>query len=206
MFTRFLTRRKPPQVDSGESLARFLDERASYVAQKCLNGYVHVKTNLPLHEMTREAPFAAAYEVARWEGHAAALADLVVVAEGRLRAAAARPAALVEPLVALFAAILSRHPARTRSPDDLEADAAVLRRRLHDAQEAPPRPIAEIATIGAERIYAHLPIHERLRDADKPAIVAGVQFQMVGLAHEIDRLFDAPAVAADLLAQAEPTG
>lgn len=204
MLTRFFARRRRGQVDSGESLARFLDERASYVAQKCLTGYCHVKTNLPLHEMMRESAFAEAYEVARWEGHAAALADLVVVAEGRLRGEAASPAALVEPLVRLFAGVLSSHRAPSRRPGQLEEDVAALRARLCEAQQAPPRPIADISKTGAERLYAHLPIHERLREPDKPAIVASVQFQMVGLAHEFDRAIDARSVVGDLLAAAEP--
>ena len=48
-----------------------------------------------------------------------------------------------------------------------------------------------------------LPIHETLRDPDKPAIVASVQFQMVGLAHQFESRFRPAALAADLLSVRE---
>jgi len=199
MLKRLLQRWRRPAIDSGEALGEFLDQNASLIAQKSVIGYCTVKTLLPMHELTREKPFAVALEISRWEAYASALADLFLVAEGRLRPATARPYDLAARLADLHARILNKHPAPEHRPDGWASDSAALRQRLITAQLAPPLAMADIAMTCAERIYGTLPIHESLREPDKPAIVANVQFLMVGMAHRFDTEIDGAAIVADLV-------
>ena len=62
----------------------------------------------------------------------------------------------------------------------------------------PAKSIRDVSLVSAERIVATLPIHEKLSSSDAPAIIASVQFVMVGRAHEFERI-DLASVAADLL-------
>jgi hypothetical protein len=186
MFGRW---RKPP-IASVADLATFLDRQSAQITQRSIIGYCHVKTNLPFTELNRERQFADAFEIARWEGYAAVLSDLVVISESVLRpAAGGRLEDLAARLVLLYAEVLGRHPVPSHRPDGWEDTITALRRRLARSQLGPPRPIAQVAEISAERLYATLPIHERLRAPDKPAIVANVQFLLVGLAHEFEKGF-----------------
>lgn len=195
MFKGLLRRERVKKVASAASLAAFLDRNASLVSQKTVVGYCLVKTSLPLHELIKEKVFADAYDAAIWEGYAAVLADLVLVAEAHLRPVAGdHPEEVARGLVHLHADIVAGRP------HGWATDTKALRVRLQEHQTAPPKPIREIAETAGERIYAALPIHERLRKPDKPAAVAGVQFLMVGLAHEFNSQIDGPAVVAELRA------
>lgn len=201
MFKGLLRFRRLQKVDSAASLAAFLDRNASLVSQKTVVGYCLVKTSLPIHELIKEKVFADAYDAAIWEAYAAVLADLVVVAEAHLRPDAGnRLEETARGLLRLHADILAGRPAPANRPHGWAADTEALQARLREHQRAAPKSIREIAETSGERIFAALPIHERLRKPDKPAAVAGVQFLMVGLAHEFEAQIDSPAVVAELAA------
>lgn len=183
------------KIRTSAALAEFLEQRASLIAQKSVIGYCQVKTMLPIHELMKDQPFVDAFEVSRWEALGAALADLVVVAAQYLRP---NSDALTDELAALYGRILSRHPTPAHRSEGWTADINVLRRRLADARLSAPQPIGEIAKVSAQRVFETMPIHERLREPDGPAIKANVQFLMVGMAHEFEKLLDGPAIVVDL--------
>ena len=202
MIDGLLRRWRTPQVNTAAGLAAFLDQNASLIAQKTVIGYCHVKTNMPLGELLQDKPFFDAFEVARWEAFAVVLADLVMVAETYLRPlAGGRLPALADRLAGLYREILAGHPLPAQRPDGWGAEVESVRARLAAAQETLPQSIGEIAEISARRLYDALPIHERLREPDQPAVEASVRFMMVGLAHKFNGSLDLPAIAADLLAQ-----
>jgi hypothetical protein len=199
MLSRLVDRLRPRRIASREELIRFLDRESAQIAQRSIVGYVHVKTRLPLHEMTKEKPFAEAFEVARWEAYAAILADLVIVLHGVLTSAsAARAESLREPLLVLYRDVLSLHPVPAHRAAGWDDAVDGLNARLAATALAPAESMAKIAEHSAERLYQTLPIHKRLRHPDKPAIVANVQFLIVGLAHRFRR-FDTDALTAELL-------
>lgn len=201
MLQGLLQRWRVPAVNTAAGLGAFLDKNASLITQKSVIGYCHVKTNLPLSELLKEKRFLDAYEVARWESFAAVLADLVLVAETYLRpAAGGRLPALAGRLTDLYRDILAGHPAPAHRPEGWQAEIGAVRERLAAAQEGLPLPIMQIAETSARRVFESLPIHERLREPDQPAVEANVRFLMVGLAHKFESNFDGPAIVADLLA------
>jgi hypothetical protein len=198
MIASLIARLRPPPVTTVAALQQFLVERANLVCQKTIIGYCHARTLLPMNELMRDAVFAEAFRQARCRGYAAVLEDLVMVAEARLRRAAdAAGAPLGEALSGVFARGLA---AAADCGGDL--DRAVLidqvGRRLAEARQRAPRPIAEIAEVSAARIYAAMPIHERLRAPDKQAIQASVRFMLVGLGSDFDRRLAPDTIVADL--------
>jgi hypothetical protein len=201
MLQGLLRRWRAPAVSSAADLSEFLDKNASLIAQKSVIGYCHVKTNLPLSELLKEKQFVEAFEVARWEAFAAVLADLVMVAEAHLRpAAAGRLVAVADRLVDLYREILARHPVPAHRAEGWQAEIGAMRTRLTAAQETLPLSIMKISETSARRVYDTLPIHERLREPDQPAVEANVRFLMVGLAHKFEANFDTAAIVDDLLA------
>lgn len=199
MFGRLLLGRRRPKIATMPDLAAFLERNAWLVAQKSVIGYCQVKALMPVHEMMKDKPFADAYEVAIWAAYPAVLADLVVVAESYLRGAGQAGATA---LAAIYEAQLASHPAPRHLPDGWGEAGASVRRRLRDLAARPPQSIREISATASDAIYASLPIHPRLREPDRPAIEAGVQFLMVGLAHEFERI-DWAAIAAEITSGAK---
>jgi hypothetical protein len=203
VLSQIFRRWQPAPIASRADLATFLDQRAALVAQQSVVGYCHVKTGLTLKDLNCEAEFASAFEFSRWEAFVAVLADLVVLAEGRLRSAAGgRANELVQGLTDLFAAVLAGHTPPSHRAAGWPDEIAALRERLARAQVAEPKPVVKVAEVSAERLYDTLPIHPDLRVRDKPALIANVQFRMVSQCDEFDRRLDPQAVVADLLGPA----
>jgi hypothetical protein len=203
VLSRIFRRWRPAPIASRGDLRTFLDQRAALVAQQSVVGYCHVKTGLTLKDLNCEPEFAKAFEFSRWEAFVAVLADLAVLAEGRLRpAAGARASELVEGLTDLFAAVLAGHTPPSHRAEGWPVEIAALRDRLARVQIAPPMPAVKVAEVSAARLYDTLPIHPDLRIRDRPALIANVQFRMVSLCDEFDRRLDPHAVVADLIGPA----
>lgn len=203
MLENWLRRRRPPDIATAVEFAAFLEGNAWQIAQRSVIGYCTVKTMLPVHELLVEAEFAAAYDIAIWESYAAVLADLAIVGHGYL-GPHGRALALAEGLAGVYAGLLAAHPRPAHRTDGWADAENRLRARLTESAVAPPRPIRDIALTSARRIADTLPIHARLRAPDEPAVIANVQFLMVGLAHEFEKRIDLKAVATELLHRAGP--
>lgn len=198
MFGGLVRVRRKPRIASVAALAAFLERNAWLVSQKSVIGYCQVKAVMPVHELMKDKPFADAYHVAIWAAYPAVLADLVMVAATYLRATAGGAAALAE----VYEAQLESHPVPPHLGEGWSPAASAMRQRLAAAAGRPRLSIREISATAANAIFASLPIHPRLREPDRPAIEAGVQFLMVGLAHEFERI-DWPTIDAELAARAQ---
>ena len=183
MIQRLLALWRKPPIVSVTEFTDFLERNAWLVTQKSIVGYCTVKTRLPIHEMAKEKQFTEAYEVATWESYAAVLADLMEVALGYLRSADETQAgAWAARLGDFYESLVRSHPVPPHRADSgWDAEIAALKAR-------PARQIREISRQSAKVLFLKLPIHSRLREPDEPAVVANVQFLMVGLAHEFDRI------------------
>jgi hypothetical protein len=200
MLRRWVAGWRAAPVTTVDALQAFLFADAALVAQKCVVGYCHVKTRLPLAELMRDEPFRLAYEGARWEGFAAVLADLVVIVEGHLRPAAGdRQVDLADRLADSYAAIVSGQPRPTAPEAGWRDVIDEVRRRLHRVQLAEPQSASDIAWTSATRLFDTLPIHDQLRRPDKDAIVASVRFMLVSRCGRMERRLDRDALARALL-------
>ena len=72
------------RVDSPETLARFVDERASFVAQTSLYGYLQTRSGMRYPELFHDDAFVASINVAKWHLWLDCLSDLAVYAGSRV--------------------------------------------------------------------------------------------------------------------------
>ena len=112
LWRRLIARLRPQPIDSVESLRTFLEERAALIAQKCAIDYCRGKTGLASYALFTEKPFLEALDRCRWDTFATVLGDLIIVAEGKLRAhvAPGLRARLREALAGLYPVILGSVP------------------------------------------------------------------------------------------------
>ncbi|HEX7052913.1 MAG TPA: hypothetical protein VF211_03140 [Burkholderiales bacterium] len=200
-WQRFLARLRPAPIASVPELREFLEARALLIAQKCAIDYCRGKTGLASYALFSEATFLKALDVCRWEGFAAVLADLLVLAEARLRAHAgdARPR-LDEALLGLYRAILEATPPPAHRRDGWQEALAAFPARFAAACAAEPQGAVAVAEHSAKRLFDTLPIHSRMRELDQEVVYGAVRFRMVAVHQEMHRRFDAPALARALLA------
>lgn len=71
-------------IDSPEVLARFLDERASFVAQTSLYGYLRTRAGMRYPELFDDDSFVASINIAKWHLWLDCLSDVAVFAGGRI--------------------------------------------------------------------------------------------------------------------------
>lgn len=191
--------RGPEPVASRNDLAEFLTGEAAFLAQKSTIEYCRARAGLQWQKLFSEAAFQEALERCRWEAFALVLADMVVFAEGRLRAfAGGRALELADLLGALYEHILNSHPIPAHRRDWQDRTEA-LRQRLGRAQLAGPARTDEIAGVSGRAIFDLLPIHPSLRGHDRLMIFNHIRFGMLTFAERFDRRVDSRAVAASLL-------
>jgi hypothetical protein len=97
----------------------------------------------------------------------------------------------------LYRSSLAGEPAIAEQIDAAHA-AAELERRIAIAQLAPPKPSAEVAEAAGVALFEALPIHERLRKPDRPAVVASVRFMLMSRVQLLDRRLAIPALVKSL--------
>jgi len=201
----FRKTKRPVAIANYGSLLDFLDSRSAFLSQKCVYEYCRARSGLNWESLMREAAFIEAYEVSRWDAYAAALADLVIHLEGRLRPADTREhARLVDRLLVAAAEVLARHRADAHRPGGWGVEIAALRGRLNQAQLGPPRPAAEVARVGGKRIYETLPLHPDMTKHDRELVTNAVRFNFCRIAADLERDLDPRAVLAELLADDPP--
>ena len=71
-------------IDSAEALGRFIDERASFLAQTSLYGYLQTRAGMRYPELFDDDAFVASINVAKWQLWLDCLSDLAVYACSRI--------------------------------------------------------------------------------------------------------------------------
>jgi hypothetical protein len=71
-------------IDSSEALGRFLDERASFLAQTSLYGYLQTRAGMRYPELFDDDAFVVSINVAKWQLWLDCLSDLAVYAGSRI--------------------------------------------------------------------------------------------------------------------------
>lgn len=189
------------RFESPAELARFLHGQAAYVAQKTVLDYCRVKAGRSEKQLFANPDFQAALAHCRWQVFFAALGDVTALIEAHLRPLApGQEALLAERLASVHHAALDSETA----PPEQAASAADARdavaHHLAAMQLEPPRPAHRLPLRAEAVLFATLPVHPEQRQGESLAIKGALRFQMVTTQQELERRFDAPRTAANLLA------
>jgi hypothetical protein len=160
--------RRPPPVADSESLKRFIDEQAAFLVQKGMYEYSRARAGHYAKVLFAEADFVAAIEEARWRAYPLGLVMIGEMVEGVLRPPQeeARRDAL-DRLIATVLAVFDRYPV----PAVLGAAAwqearSELAHTLDLLRIRAVKPVRDIPEPFAERYFALMPIHQKLRGGD----------------------------------------
>jgi hypothetical protein len=192
--------RPAPIVDAG-AFKTFVAERAAFIAQKCAIDYCRGKTGLASYALFTEQPFLVALDLCRWETFAAALEDLLLLAEPELRRQVSEEQRdrLSAALLGLHAAVLAGHPPPAHRPAGWRDALDGFTARLRAAGSTQPE-ILDLADHAAKRLFDTLPIHITMRELDEEVVYGAVRFRMIAISQEMRRRLRAGEVAASLVA------
>lgn len=192
-------RRKPPIRDLA-GLADFIDMQAAFLAQKGIFEYSRARAGPHGNTLLREKEFQAAVEKSRWQAYPLTLAMVGEMLEGVLRpAAGAAQADMRDGLAVQILAILDRHPVPAAlGATAWQAERDTLCRRLQASGLHPPKLVKHIAEPYAESYLEMMPIHERLKGRDFPAVRNYLQVTLVNIHQEFSQRADLSALTAAL--------
>ena len=190
--------RTPLSGDAGEFRA-FLDRQAAFVAQKTVLDYCRVKSGQRERIMFADPDFQAALRHCRWQTWAGAVQDVTALAEAWLRPhVPGREAALAAGLAALATALIDAAEAPAEERESLQAARDALPHHLAALQDSPPHGADRLPLLAEAPLFATLPIHPEQRIGETPAIKGALRFHIVTTQQEMERAFDAPALAVAL--------
>jgi hypothetical protein len=201
VLRRVMSRLRPASIATAAQLKTFVEERGLLVAQKCAIDYCRGKTGLASYALFTEKPFLDALDVCRWETFAAVLGDLLILAEGHLRAHAApeqRPR-LLQALAGVYSSILGATAAPAHRPAGWDDAITLFGVRLESAAAAPAPQALDVADHSAKRLFDTLPIHSRYRELDEEVVYGAVRFRMIAVNQELQRRLAGADLLRDLL-------
>jgi hypothetical protein len=117
------------RIDSAQALTRFLDERASFVAQTSLYGYLRTRAGMRYPELFDDDVFVASINVAKWHIWLDCLADISVFAGSRIAQHAPRELSRIAPMMVGAADDIL---ARTGIPPDAGSEYHLHARQVRD--------------------------------------------------------------------------
>ena len=191
---------RKPRIATLDSLTEFTASQAAFVAQKCTIDYCQARSGLLWPKLEKEKSFRDALDHARWEAYPIVLSDVGVMVEGLMRPAL-KPSALLpfaSWLAQTYADCLNRYgPPKHRGPGATwDEDVERFRRRLGQAQLAPPRPVHDVGGESGGALYRLMPIHPDLTRQDAYMIGNNVKLRLCRVYEDLERQADLPAIAA----------
>lgn len=192
---------RTPRSGAPSDFSVFLDRQAAFVAQKTVLDYCRVKAGQRERIMFADPDFQAALRHCRWQTWAGAVQDVTALAEAWLRPhAPGREGALAAGLAALATELIQAADAPEEERDSLAAARDALPHHLATLQDSPPHSADRLPLLAEAPLFATLPIHPEQRIGETPAIKGALRFHIVTTQQEMERAFDAPALAVALTA------
>lgn len=149
-----------PKVRNLVALQQLLDREAAYLAQKSVVDFARNELGSLSAQAFDDRRFLDKLAVCRWEGFAATLADMVVLAHALLLEAGVPRPALDARLGDLYRATLMGHPPPDHRAQGWDAEIAALRTRLAERPAGPANPQAD-ATATGSKVFDTLPFPPR---------------------------------------------
>jgi hypothetical protein len=193
-------RLRRPRLATLEALAEVMAAQSAFVAQKCTVDYCQARSGFNWPHLQKEAAFREALDRARWEAYPVVLSDVGIMFEGLLRPAVPEHIILTHWLISIYAGCLERYgPPRHRSPGATWADDIDhFRRRLAQAQLAPPRPVHEVGGESGAALHRLMPMHPSLTSLDAEMIGNNVKMRLCRVYEDLERDLDRLAIAEQL--------
>lgn len=191
-------------ISDRAALARFIDTRASHVAQSSLYGYLRTRAGMRYPELFEDDPFVEGINIAKWQLWLACVSDLAVYAGSRLARHAPAEAARTG---ALMRAVVEDILAGTDLPPDAGAEfgagAGRVRDRVARTDWLAVGDREDAFTESPGALVRWAPILDELKALDEDIVRNSVRFRWQEIRRDFARDLDADAVLASLDAGAD---
>jgi hypothetical protein len=198
LFKKFF--RPRPPIRDREALADFIDAQSAFIVQKGIYEYSRARAGHYAKVLFAEEGFAKSVEHARWRAFPLGLSmvgetvDVVLCPH-----AGENRRAVLDRIIAVVLSVFDRYPV---PPSIGEAGWQDARRELEQRLDLvgghAPRRVMDIPEPLAERYFAMMPIHEKLRGRDFDTTRNYLRVSLCNIHDELVDRIDASALTAAL--------
>lgn len=201
-----LGREAPPEpIATPGALARFLEQRASFVAQTSLYGYLRTRSGMRYPELFTDDPFVASINIAKWHVWLDCLADLAVHAGSRIAQQAPRELPRIAQLmVEVVEDVLARSGTPAEAGGDFAAHAARVRDRVARTDWLAIGADEAAFTQSPSGLVRWAPVMDELKELDEEIVRNSVRFRWQEVRQEFSRQLDLVALLGALPATPSP--
>jgi hypothetical protein len=189
----------PEPISSPESLARFLDSRASFVAQTSLYGYLRTRAGMRYPELFDDDVFVESINLAKWHLWLDCLSDLAVHTGARLAQHSPRQMPAV---AAMVAGVVDGLLERTGQPKDagpgFAEHAGRVRSRLRRTDWLAVGPDEAAFTESPAGLVRWAPVLDELKKLDEEIVRNSVRFRWQEVRRAIARNLETDALLGSL--------
>lgn len=191
-----LGRKRNEPVSNRAALRRFLETRASYVAQTSLYGYLRTRAGMIYPQLFDNDAYVQSINIAKWHLWLACLSDLSIYAGGLLAQrspASSQGGALIQQLVA---EILHDTGIPKDAGDEFSAHAARVQARLAGCHWEKILDDDSAFTESPTALIHWAPVIDTLKQLDEEIVRNSVRFRWQEMRRYLRRHLDAEAVLA----------
>lgn len=185
-------RKRDQPIDSHDDLAKFLDTRASFVAQTSLYGYLRTRAGARYPELFDDDAFVESINIAKWQMWLACLSDLSIYAGGLLARRAPGDTSCIG--VAMLETVNGILAATGLPPDAGPAfaeHAQGLRARVAECDWATVGDDETAFRESPAALVTWAPIVDELKQLDEEIVRNSVRFRWQEVRRDLRRLLDA---------------
>jgi hypothetical protein len=184
-------------INTPQALARFVDSRASFVAQTSLYGYLRTRAGMRYPELFDDDAFVGSINIAKWHLWLDCLADLAVHAGGRLARHAPRQVPTIAGLMSgVVDDVIARAGAPAEAGDGFAAHAVRVRDRIRRTDWMSVGPDESAFTQSPDGLVKWAPVMDELKQLDAEVVRNSVRFRWQEVRREFARELDADVLLA----------
>jgi hypothetical protein len=186
-------------IDTPEALARFLEQRASFVAQTSLYGYLRTRAGMRYPELFDDDPFVVSINIAKWHVWLDCLSDLAVYAGSRLAQHAPRELPRVAGMmVEVVDGVLGCAGTPAEAGGEFVAHAQRVRDRVARTDWLGVGQDEAAFTESPGGLVRWAPVMEELKELDEEIVRNSVRFRWQEVRREFSRHLDREALLGAL--------
>ena len=182
-------------IDSPDALSRFLDERASFVAQTSLYGYLRTRAGMRYPELFDDDVFVASINIAKWHLWLDCLADISVYAGSRITQRAPRELVRIAPMMtSVTDNILARTGTPAEAGSEYQVHAGQVRNRLARTDWLAVGDDEAAFVASPASLVRWAPVLEELKALDEEIVLNSVRFRWQEVRRDFSQFIDLPAL------------
>lgn len=191
-----LGREAPPEpLATPEALARFIDQRAAFVAQTSLYGYLRTRAGMRYPELFNDDPFVASINIAKWHVWLDCLSDLAVFAGSRMAQQSPREMPRIARTMAeVVDAVLASAGAPAEAGGEFAVHAGRVRDRLARTDWLAAGKDEACFTESPAGLVRWAPVMDELKELDGEIVRNSVRFRWQEVRQEFSRQLDLAAM------------